>query len=119
MKNSDMTLECLLKRVEANEFPGDSILAMGSQKHIDLAQDANHKDVHAAFLLMKSALPNWAIDKMTVWPGGDTSLNLIDTHEMDGERWHDIKGKRVSARHKVTSVAILIAILRALIEAEK
>jgi hypothetical protein len=83
---------------------------------VSLAVDGS---TDAAFVLKAATVPHWAIDKMTVWPGADTSLDLIDTYEDNGEHWHDSKGKRVTARHKVTSVAMLIAILRALIEVEK
>jgi hypothetical protein len=73
----------------------------------------------AALALKDATVPHWAIVNMTVWPEADTSLDLIDTHLSEGERGHHYTGKRVAARHKVASVALLIAILRALIEAEK
>jgi hypothetical protein len=80
---------------------------------VSLAVDGS---LDAAFALKAATVPHWAIDGITVWPGGMASVYMLETREFDGDRVRDSRDNVVSAQHKVLSVAMLIAIIRALIE---
>ena len=67
----------------------------------------------AAKALHEALLPEWSLERLTMWPGSKCHACLWGTHQEGGERWHSFKDGRVDAEAVTPARAWLLAILRA------
>lgn len=67
----------------------------------------------AAKALHDALLPEWSLERLTMWPGSKCHACLWGTHEEGGERWHSFKDGRVDAEASTPARAWLLAVLRA------
>lgn len=74
----------------------------------------------AARALHEAMLPGWALNHLDTWPGGDSNVEIIGTHEKrGGERWHRFEDGKAKADNLCPARAWLLAILAALIAQEE
>ena len=76
-------------------------------------EEAYSGSLDAALALHEALLPGWALDRVSMWPGGECYACLMGTHDEYGERWHSHGDGRVEATSSTPARAWLLAILRA------
>lgn len=86
-----------------------SLWSLGKQPTDLPAYTASHD---AALSLVPEG---WAVDGLTIWPGGRPSLRLTETAQgSDGDWWHDSrKHKQIDAEAATAPLAVLIAAITA------
>ena len=77
------------------------------------ANKAYRGSLDAAKALHEALLPEWSLERLTMWPGSKCHACLWGTHEEGGERWHSFEDGRVDAEAVTPARAWLLAILRA------
>ena len=109
-------LEKLIEAVEVDDVPFGGWSILSSQEHIfasEWARQAHNGSLDAAKALHDALLPEWSLERLTMWPGSKCHACLWGTHEEGGERWHSFKDGRVDAEASTPARAWLLAILRA------
>lgn len=96
-------------RVHIERMSGKAGLAEAGSIYGAAYQD----DWNAARMVHKALLPNWALERMSLWPGGLAAIHLWGTHEERGERWHSSSDGRIEATDALMGRAYLLACLQA------
>lgn len=96
-------------RVHIERMSGKAGLAEAGSIYGAAYQD----DLNAARMVHKALVPNWALERMSLWPGGLATFHLWGTHEERGERWHSATDGRVEATDTLAGRAYLRACLQA------
>jgi hypothetical protein len=122
MTDQHQAIAALIENIEAgNDDAVRAALSKMASRSRDLgeywpahdAMKAYRGSLDAALSLHEALLPNWAVERITMWPGGECMACLCGTHEENGERWHQHRDGRFDARGPTLSRAWLLAILRA------